>query len=272
MNAARTPERAAAGGFAVRRALPTKRRGTWRRWTLVLMILALLAAGTWWVMRGGRFAVTRIETGGYRFTDAVALEQALAPLLGRNLWTLGAEDAARALTGLPWIRDLRLHRSLPNVVTIEFREWRPLLALAGAGDLPADPREWVLLEDGRVLPFPAHLPMPALPVLVGVAPAREGAQDDWCLPAEVAPSVIEVVAAMEDAGLETVYPVDFVVAREEGFAIVLQDGQGTLLLGREGFVDRLQRYMTAREHLEPGLEVDLRFRDRITVKEPAVRR
>ena len=71
---------------------------------------------------------------------------------------------------------------------------------------------------------------------------------------------------MEDAGLETVCPVDFVVARHEGFAIVLQDGQGTLLVGREDFADRLERYMAARDHLEPGLEVDLRFSDRITVR------
>ena len=66
--------------------------------------------------------------------------------------------------------------------------------------------------------------------------------------------------------LETACPVDFLVARDEGYCIVLQEGEGTLLLGREDFAARLERYLVARDHLEKGLEVDLRFGDRVTVR------
>jgi hypothetical protein len=80
--------------------------------------------------------------------------------------------------------------------------------------------------------------------------------------------IMELVSALEDAGLESVSPVDFIVARDEGYAIVLQDKRGILMVGRENFADRLNRYMTARDHLEPGLEVDLRFEDRLVVRQP----
>ena len=65
--------------------------------------------------------------------------------------------------------------------------------------------------------------------------------------AEVADELAAAVAFAED-GTELV-----VVARDEGYAVVLQDGAGTLQLGREDFAARLDRYMIARDHLEPGL-------------------
>ncbi|MFN2370490.1 MAG: hypothetical protein ABR506_04960, partial [Candidatus Krumholzibacteriia bacterium] len=125
----------------------------------------------------------------------------------------------------------------------------------------------VLVGDGRVLPFPQRLPAPGLPVLVGVRVLAEPDGTRRLEPAQL-PRVLEVLAAIESTGLETAVPVDFVVARAEGFAIVLQEGRGTLLVGREEFAHRLQRYMVGRDHLEPGLEVDLRFRDKITVRRP----
>ena len=73
---------------------------------------------------------------------------------------------------------------------------------------------------------------------------------------------------MEATGLETACPVDFLVARDEGWSIVLQEGEGSLLVGRENFAARLDRYLVARDHLEKGLEVDLRFGERVTVRRP----
>ena len=81
--------------------------------------------------------------------------------------------------------------------------------------------------------------------------------------------VLNLQTAIEESGLESVSPIDFVVARPEGFAIVLQEDQGSLLVGNEEFSDRLQRYMEAHDHLETGLIVDLRFKDRVTCRRPA---
>ena len=88
------------------------------------------------------------------------------------------------------------------------------------------------------------------------------------LAAPQAESLLALLEAVEESGLESVCPVDFVVARPEGFAIVLQGDLGRLLVGREEFRERLDRYMEAHEHLESGLIVDLRFRDRVTCRRP----
>ncbi len=232
----------------------------------VLGVVILAAGAVLWATRADFFAVTRIESGAYRFTDPGALDLRLGSFLGRNLWTLPAAEVRERLADLPWVRDLRVGRRLPGTLEVDFREWRPLAVLAPAGDEAAAEPSLVLGEHGRALPFPAGLAPAGLPTLVGVRALPEG--DGLALdldPGEAA-ALLELFSAVADAGLETVSPVDFVVVRPEGFAIVLQGGQGRLLLGREEFAARLDRYLAASEHIEPGLEIDLRFADRVTVR------
>jgi hypothetical protein len=230
----------------------------------MLALVAALAGAGWWLLAGDLFALSRVETGGYRFTDKAALESCLARLLGHNAWTLREADVAEALAPLPWVRGVTLHRQLPDRLHLEIHEWRPLVILASANPA-ATPL--VLVADGRVLEFPADLVPPALPVLTGVAAAADSSGTRR-LPQAEEQRLLSLLAAVESSGLEAHAPVDFVVAREQGYAIVLAGGAGTLLVGREMFADRLERYLTARDHLAPGLEVDLRFRDRVTVRRP----
>jgi hypothetical protein len=229
--------------------------------------LALAGFGVWWLWTSSTFAVVRVESGAYRFTTQGELETALGEFLGRNIWTLSTEEISERLADLPWIRDLRVRRSLPNTIEVDFREWRPLWQVSEIKgvSIPGD-RPLVLIEDGRILEFPSHVVMAGLPVLVGVPAVREGDRGVLRVDADHLNQIMELISAMEDAGLETVSPVDFIVARDEGYAIVLQDKRGVLMVGREDFSDRLNRYMTARDHLDPGLEIDLRFKDRLTVK------
>lgn len=257
---------AAAGrvGFAVRRPAGRRRGpGLWRLLAGVAVFL-LLGGGFYWLDRAGVFAVTRVETGSYRYTDAEVLEARIGTLLGRRLWLVGREEVRTLLADLPWIRAVRLQRRLPATLELHLTEWRPLLAVA---DRKAARRPRVLLEDGRVVAFPEHLPAPALPVLVGVSVGADSTGAHR-LAEEDRVSVAALVAAVESSGLETACPVDFVVARDGGFAIVLQEGEGTLLVGREEFAARLDRYLVARDHLEQGLEVDLRYGDLVTLRRP----
>ena len=253
--------------FAVRQAPQRSRRATLVRAGAGLLTLLVLGAAAWWILTTETFAVQRIESGAFRFTSEAELQDVFGDFLGRNIWSLSADEVTVGVGQLPWIRDLQVRRRLPNSIAVDFREWSPILMLE---NLEIDGRtrdRLVLVGDGRVLDFPPHLALPGLPVLVGVLPVREGDDGDLRLAPEPTQQVMELISSMEDAGLEAVNPVDFVVARPEGFAIVLQDGQGTLLVGREDFGSRLRRYMIARDHLEPGLDYDLRFKDRITVRE-----
>lgn len=255
--------------FAVRRTAPPRRRFPWRRWLFSTLAVVLLAGGGWALTQSGLFAVARIETGAYRFTDEHQLKVALSPLLGRNLWAVAQPDLAAAVKRLPWVREIYMERHWPRAIDVELVEWRPLLVVAEPG-APPEASTLVLVDDGRVLPFPAGMMAPALPVLTGVVVERN-AGGPARLPQELAPSVLELVSAFESTGLDAVTPVDFVVARPDGFGIVLskdadQMSYGTLLVGREEFADRLSRYLTARDHIERNLEIDLRFKDRLTVR------
>jgi len=259
-------------GFAVRRRPPRVSRRV--RWTLLGGALGVVLCGAgavFWATRADVFAVTRIESGAYRFTDPEALDRRLGSFLGRNLWTLSAAEVRDRLADLPWVRDLRVVRRLPGTIEVDFREWRPLAVLAPADDEAPDRPPLVLGEHGRALPFPAGLAPAGLPTLVGVRALPEGGGLGLDLDPGESAGLLELFSAVADAGLETVSPVDFVVVRPEGFAIVLQGGQGRLLLGREEFAARLDRYMAARDHLEPGLEIDLRFADRVTVRRAGAR-
>lgn len=267
--------------FAVRKP-PTR---SWRRIVLrsalALIALALLGGGAYWLRTADTFSVVRVESGSYRFTEQAELEAVLSGFLGRNIWALSNDEVAAAMAPLVWVRDLRVRRRLPAVMEVDFREWRPLVEVAapakshrGSATPPDVSR--VLVEDGRVLPFPEHLVLAGLPVLTGVqtvvdssaAAGAPGAVPVLRLAADEGPIVLDLLRAIENSGLESISPVDFIAVRPEGIAVVLQGDLGLLLVGREEFEDRLQRYMEAHEHLESGLIVDLRFRDRITCRRP----
>ena len=253
--------------FAVRRAPRRSVTGLMLKIGAGVGVLAAAGLGVWWLLTSPTFAVATVESGSYRFTSRDELETAFADFLGRNIWTLSTDEISERLAGLPWVRDLRVRRSLPNTIEVDFREWRPLWQVSEIrGAATRSLRPLVLIEDGRILEFPSHMVMAGLPVLVGVPAVREGEQDGLRVDSNHMKQIMELISAMEDAGLESVSPVDFIVARNEGYAIVLQDNRGILMVGREEFSDRLNRYMTARDHLDPGLEIDLRFKDRLTVR------
>ncbi len=250
-----------AAGFAVRREVPHSRKSLWLKLSLSVLVLGVLTVGVIATLRADYFAVVRVESGSFRFTEKGQLDQLLGDYLGQNIWTVSEDQVAENLSSLPWVKDLLVFKHLPATLEVDFREWRPLLALEEQSPTGAP---LVMVEDGRVLEFPKHLPMAALPVLVGVPCQVDTLDGQLKLAADWAPKVLALLEAMAATGLETTGPVDFLVARSEGFAIVLQNGQGRLLVGRENFSERLTRYMSAREHLKPGLQMDLRFRDRIT--------
>jgi hypothetical protein len=129
----------------------------------------------------------------------------------------------------------------------------------------ADPDDLVLLPDGRVVSVPEHLFPPGLPILTGVQLEPAG-ERTWRLSEPVEASIMALLDAISRTGLESVSPVDFILAARDGFALVLQGHKGRLLIGNDEFVPKLESYLAAREQLATDVEVDLRYRNRIATR------
>jgi hypothetical protein len=252
--------------LAVRRRRRS-RRVLLLRITLAGLVLAGAALGTRWLATAPLFAIGRVETGPYRFTAQAPLEEILRGALGHNIWTFRSGELSERIASLPWIRDVRVVRRLPATLQVELLEWRPLLAVAAAGRKGAanGPEGPVLLADGRVVGFPAHLPPCGLPVLVGCDLIPVPGRPAWRLAGPGADGVLDLVAAISVSGLEAVHPVDFILTDENGYTIQLGEEGGRLLLGRRELAARLQLYMATRDRLAGEEVVDLRFRGRIGI-------
>jgi hypothetical protein len=252
------------GSRGRRLATPTRNGRCLRRAILRAVagavVLGLLAAGGRWFLTAPHFAVSRVESGPYRFSNRAQVEAALSVCLDRNIWTLSQKDVVAACAHLPWVRDVLMERRLPDTVVVELIEWQPLLAVA----VDEEPnRNLYLIGNGRLLALPDHLHPPVLPLLVGLRPPHP--QDgETALVLDGAMHVLEVFEALAATGLESTCPVDFVRMTADGFVLVLQDPCGSLLLGHEDFQIRLARYLLARPRIPEGSFVDLRFEDRIT--------
>jgi len=249
-------------------AAPRRERPSRRRLVLQSLVIVALAAGLglgmYWLLTSPVFAVSRIQTGRYRYSERAAVEAALSRCLGRNIWTLSRHDVAAACRALPWVSAVYVRRRIPDTVTVELTEWRPLL---GVADPLTGESDKVLAADGRILQVPPHLTVPALPLLVDCRLATYGV-GRWQLADQDPGRVLALVAALETTGVESACPVDFVRWTDRGFEIILQGGAGSLVLGTEDFPARLARFLLARDRLPVGAAVDLRFADRITFEPP----
>jgi hypothetical protein len=251
--------------LAAPRRVRRRPRQVLARVAAVVTLVGLLAGGGYWLLTAPTFAVSRVESGRYRFSDEAAVEAALSRCLGLNIWRLTHADVDAACADLPWVRRVSVQRRLPATIVVTMTEWRPLLGVATESHPDGSQ---LLVPDGRVLTAPAHLDVPALPLLVGCEPVR-GPDGAWRLAGPELASVMALIEALEQTGLESDIPVDFVRHTHAGFVLELQGRAGSLLLGHEDFPRRLARYLLARERIPAGAAVDLRFEDRVTFEAPA---
>jgi len=247
-----------------RLAAPRRERPSRRRLLLqaaaVVVTVGLLAALGHWLLTSPTFAIGRIESGRYRYSDRASVDAALRRCLGRNIWTFSRYDLAAACSDLPWVSAVHVQRRLPDTVTVELTEWQPLL---GVVDTTAAGGEKVLVASGLVLDIPAHLSTPGLPLLVGCRLASLGS-GRWRMVDHDPGAVLALVAALEATAFESECPVDFVRNTPLGFEVTLQGKAGSLLIGTDDFAGRLARFLIAKDDITTGAAVDLRFEDRVT--------
>ncbi len=219
------------------------------------------AAAIYGVGASSAFEYARLQVDGLQFTDAAAVEAALADVRGKNLFGLSTGPLEATLEALSTVESARLDVRLPGTLGVTIEERRPILIWqVGA-------RRYLADSDGALFALLGADPPPGaagLPVIDDQRAASAGLSVDRRLddvdldaatrlasvvPADVGSSAVSLAVIVTDAN-------GFIVdTRPKGWSAVfgfytpslrtteLIPGQvrllRSLLIGREQLVDRV---------------------------------
>jgi cell division septal protein FtsQ len=224
-----------------------------------LLLLAALAgwAGYSRVMASERLKVGRVEIRGSRFLAEQEVRDLLGSAVGDNILGLDIEALKSRLRSSPWVADAAIARALPDTLRVEIKERAPL-ALAEAEQLQLMDEDGTLIEPYG--PRTSAFDLPIVRGLKGVSPqvVRDRAQRAGGLLRDLG----ELSAEVSEVDVED----------EADLRVVLRGAGEVLRMGGPPYRKKLQTYLELRPDLArrcPAAEYfDLRFRDRIFVKEP----
>jgi cell division protein FtsQ len=92
-----------------------------------LLVLALLAAGGYWLVQRPNFALREIRIEGD--TEHINEPTVRASVVGRlkgNFFTVNLDTARAAFEQMPWVRHASVRRVWPNALAVNLEEYKPL--------------------------------------------------------------------------------------------------------------------------------------------------
>jgi cell division protein FtsQ len=171
----------------------TQRRRDGRRWrrgaALAGIALALLAGGGYAAHRAGwgvagldlgrsralalsaaaGFSVADVAVQGRARTGVADILAALQVKRGTAILAVSPSEAKARLEALPWVHSASVARLLPDTISVQLTERKPMALWQHGG-------KFELIDDeGKVLPVPQPGEFSALPVLVGEGAPEAGA-------------------------------------------------------------------------------------------------
>lgn len=198
-----------------------------------LALFALLVSGVVYGAKEGfrqffwenpkyNLAVVEIHNPGASLSRELILESS-GLTIGENIFQLSLSDAQEALSELPQVETVDLRRVLPNKITIDMTERRPIAWLAEAGvDDAANAESSWLVDDNGIIFKPKRL-MPTylrLPVIYGVPPQNYLPGDRVTVPELTA--AIELIRRNGETGRMGIRTVDL----RKGYCILVTDARG----------------------------------------------
>jgi cell division protein FtsQ len=81
------------------------------------------------VLHADALVVSGVDVKGVRQLTEADLKGIVGAFTGQNIFRVDLEAAARRARANPWVRDVRIHRSLPNRITMVFVERTPAMVL-----------------------------------------------------------------------------------------------------------------------------------------------
>jgi len=272
----------------IKRARPNRKRndaarprpGRTTRWLRILAFVAVLAAlggGIWYGRHSTDVRPAGLVTWADRFFtihtveisegQRVSREEVLALLdLAPGAGLVSADPAMlqHALETHPWIRRAEVRRVFPDTLMIDVSEREPMAVLRTGG------RDFLLDQDATLIAQGLQGTYEGFPVLTGVEYTDAVLRSDGT--ADRLRSGIALAGLLDHAGARQMevdlrVPGD-TVAYASGFRVRFGDGS---------FEDKVDRYRRMSDKVfEPWggreVEVDLRFQDRIIVKDKGGKR
>jgi cell division septal protein FtsQ len=222
-----------------------------------LIVTSALVAGYSRVMASDRLKVASVYVKGQRFLSEGEVRELLGPAVGENILKLDLKALQARLMTSPWVAEASVKRTLPDTLHVEIVERVPL-ALAEV--------ERLYLMDGDGALIDIYGPRTAsfdLPIVRGLGvtdgEARRGRAE-------------RAGALLRDLGELGAF-ISEVEVEDTGELRVVMRGAGEILrLGPPPYRRKLTTFLALRKDLAqrcPDAEYfDLRYRDRIYVKEP----
>ncbi|MDA8421784.1 MAG: FtsQ-type POTRA domain-containing protein [Nitrospiraceae bacterium] len=81
------------------------------------------------VLHADALVVSGVDVKGVRQLTEADLKDIVGAFTGQNIFRVDLEAAARRARANPWVREVRIHRSLPNRITMVFVERTPAMVL-----------------------------------------------------------------------------------------------------------------------------------------------
>jgi cell division protein FtsQ len=134
-----------------------------------IMVVVLVTGGCYlgwigyqWAARSETFQVAGVDVTGARHLSKDELQNIAGAFTGQSIFKVSLDEAAQRARALPWVRDVRLYRHLPNRISMTVSERTPAAVLdSGSGRYLIDNegvvivREAAAVTDAQVLPVVA---------------------------------------------------------------------------------------------------------------------
>ncbi len=116
---------------------------------LALLVTAALGYGAWhgyrWLSHAGMFQIAGVDVKGVREVSDDEVRALAALFTGQNIFRVDLATATRRALANPWVRDVRIERSLPNRIRIALSERKPRAVLQAANGRFLIDREAVVI-------------------------------------------------------------------------------------------------------------------------------
>ena len=231
-----------------------------------LLLGAVVAIGIHWgptiLNRLEHLRIDTVAVQGNRYLSSGEVAALLGPLQGVSILLADLEVHRERLLASGWVKAATLRRLLPSTIEVTVEEREPVgLARVAAHLYLIDDTGTVIDEYGPAL---AGF---RLPIIDGLAPRRARGGEIDRERARLVARLTAALGARPDLSAR-VSQIDVADAHD---AVVLLNDDPTLLhLGKERFVERLDRYLelapTLQEQMRELDYVDLRFERRVYVR------